>query len=447
MGKKNDYLTLEESAQLLRKSTSWIKGIVSRGEIRAKLSGGQWLLALRDLDKLRVNLPPAPEKVSHNFFSDIPLKEPHRPPKTQLVTKERELSVTRPEPSKFPPQELELRKQVEEFNKKIRGLEEQIRAEQYERHKEAVRSKSQPAKAKLNELLSHRQQLKEQRNEAQLALAQEIQVRKERANKAYVKQVKKVNVKQVKVNVKQKKSNNAPKVNSREREHLLYQQVGAIQHEIKLEFGRYEEAKQKGRAFDVFGIRLLLAEQEALKGEYAKLGKPLGPLPTLTLVSKQAPQRKSKLPKRPSGQSPSPAKVRTIPQSPTVPTRYLSWRVLPPGELSVDSINKHYGRLQRQNPRIKYERERIVKAFSLGPKECYVGKNEFEGYVVFTFSYTSKALLECPLYGNAIYIIDSDWKRWSRMSKQELLSSSHEVTRIIHRGDWFSEVKRELKRR
>lgn len=125
-----------------------------------------------------------------------------------------------------------------------------------------------------------------------------------------------------------------------------------------------------------------------------------------------------------------------------VPTQRLTWRVLPPGQLSVETVLEHYGKLQRMNPHIVYDRERIRKAFSLGPDRCYVGTDEFEGYIVLTFAHTPRALLECPKYGNAIYVLDSDWKRWSRMTKQELLANrSGEVSRIIHRGDWFWRVQ------
>lgn len=130
-----------------------------------------------------------------------------------------------------------------------------------------------------------------------------------------------------------------------------------------------------------------------------------------------------------------------------LPTSRLPWRLLPPGELSVGTILEHYARLEWLNPHIRYERERITKAFSLRPDQCYLGKDEldFKGYHVFTFAHTSKALLECPMFGNAIYIIGSDWKRLSRMPKRELLANhSHEVTKIVHKGDWFQRVKREL---
>lgn len=127
-----------------------------------------------------------------------------------------------------------------------------------------------------------------------------------------------------------------------------------------------------------------------------------------------------------------------------VPTSRLPWRVLPPGELSVDNVLHHYSRLQRSNPHIRYERERIIKAYSLRPDRCYVGQDEFEGYIVLTFDYTPKALLECPIFGNAIYVLHSDWKRWSKMTKQQLVHHSDQVTRIVHKGDWFWRVKQEL---
>ncbi|MDP9476120.1 MAG: hypothetical protein M3R38_10635 [Actinomycetota bacterium] len=127
------------------------------------------------------------------------------------------------------------------------------------------------------------------------------------------------------------------------------------------------------------------------------------------------------------------------------PTGRLSWRILPPGELSVHNVLRHYDVLQQHNPHISYERERINKAFSLRPDRCYVGSDEFEGYIVLTFAHTPRVLLECPVFGNAIYVVDFDWRRLSRMTKQDLLSrDSLGVTRIVHKGDWFSRVKRAL---
>lgn len=128
-----------------------------------------------------------------------------------------------------------------------------------------------------------------------------------------------------------------------------------------------------------------------------------------------------------------------------LPTTRLPWRILPPGELSLDTLLQHYERLQRLNPHIRYEKERVIKAFSLGPERCYLGIDEFEGYIVLIFPGTSRALLECPVFGNAIYVIDSDWRILCKLSKRELLAEhSPLVTRIVHTGEWFWRVKLEL---
>ena len=59
----------------------------------------------------------------------------------------------------------------------------------------------------------------------------------------------------------------------------------------------------------------------------------------------------------------------------------------------------HYEKQGRLRPDVRYEPERIWRANSLGPDACYVGADEFDGYVVFTFPGTRKALLERPVYG------------------------------------------------
>lgn len=131
--------------------------------------------------------------------------------------------------------------------------------------------------------------------------------------------------------------------------------------------------------------------------------------------------------------------------NPDPPMKHLGWRVLPPGELSAETIRQHYEILQRKNPDVRYDGERITKALSLRPDEYYVGIDEFEGYIVLTFAHTPRVLMECPVFGNAIYIIESDWKRLSKLSKRELLTNfSGQVTKIVHKGDWFRRAKLEL---
>ena len=128
-----------------------------------------------------------------------------------------------------------------------------------------------------------------------------------------------------------------------------------------------------------------------------------------------------------------------------IPTEHVRWRLLPPGELSEDRIREYYAGLQRKRQGTRYDAERIVQALSLGPNQRYEEIGGVEGYTVFTFPYTSSVLLECPIVGNAIYIVHKDWKRWSRMTKQELLADeSGEVVRIVHRPGWFEKIMQEL---
>ena len=83
MGCKNDYLTLEESARVLGRPVSFLKGALSEGKLGAKLAGGRWLISARDLEGLRRNLSPKPVRtVRDSEGGDAPGKSglASRPP-------------------------------------------------------------------------------------------------------------------------------------------------------------------------------------------------------------------------------------------------------------------------------------------------------------------------------------------------------------------------------
>lgn len=131
---------------------------------------------------------------------------------------------------------------------------------------------------------------------------------------------------------------------------------------------------------------------------------------------------------------------------PDVEMTQLQWDAVPSGPAPVDSVMRIYSERQRQNPQTYYDESRLEKAKTLKPKKGYMGRQKSEGYVIFTFDYTPKALMECPIYGNAIFIINSNLEpeRWLLMNKQELIEHP-EVTKISHRGeDWFEKVREKL---
>lgn len=121
----------------------------------------------------------------------------------------------------------------------------------------------------------------------------------------------------------------------------------------------------------------------------------------------------------------------------------LPWELLPPGQLTGEGVRAYYEGLARAYPERGYLPERIVKARSLGPSWGWKGTGGFRGYMVFEFPGTEKVLLECPRYGNAIYVLGSDWRGLSRKSKGAVLAGEGTV-RIPHVGGWFGRTKRAL---
>jgi hypothetical protein len=124
---------------------------------------------------------------------------------------------------------------------------------------------------------------------------------------------------------------------------------------------------------------------------------------------------------------------------------HVPWEILPPGRWTFADLIGHIHRLRLRYPEYQWEEERLLLVRGLAPLECYVGSDEFEGYFAFTFAGTERALLEHPIRGNAVYIIERDWRSLCQLPKYELLTEyGHEVGRVIHRGDWELRLRRLL---
>ena len=103
---------------------------------------------------------------------------------------------------------------------------------------------------------------------------------------------------------------------------------------------------------------------------------------------------------------------------------------------------KHFDGLLRPGSTRKYDKDRLRKLLTLNPVACYVGMDEFEGYVVFCFRGTDRAVLDNPLVGNAVYILSGDWRVLSGLTKGELLEHHRaSAIRITHHAAWFDRVK------
>lgn len=127
----------------------------------------------------------------------------------------------------------------------------------------------------------------------------------------------------------------------------------------------------------------------------------------------------------------------------------LPWTVLPKGEWFSEDIIEHLENLSAEGKwkGKKIDKSRLRKIEShLKPIRCYVGEEEFSGYVVYCFDKNeSKAILECPVYGNATYIIRGNWKNIAKGSKwMARYKYSNQVTVINHNETWFKRLKLNL---
>jgi hypothetical protein len=123
-------------------------------------------------------------------------------------------------------------------------------------------------------------------------------------------------------------------------------------------------------------------------------------------------------------------------------TKRVKWRLLPPGPHPFSRITKHFEEVSRRHKGVQYDIGRLHKIHSLGPTETLVGLDEFEGYIVFLFPRIPLAVLDCPVKGNAIYVLGDKWLSLSRLTKSQLLNrSSREAVRIVHKGEWFSRLR------
>jgi len=135
-----------------------------------------------------------------------------------------------------------------------------------------------------------------------------------------------------------------------------------------------------------------------------------------------------------------------------VPSHRLPFDLLPPGTWDVRHVVEHYRRVAHKLPfglNGRYiDNSRLERIGMLNPVDCYVGKESWLGYVVFEFSNSNRVVLECPIEGNATYILAGDWKAMVVLSKAELRHEfAHCYTKVVHKGAWLSRIRTALRGR
>jgi len=122
-----------------------------------------------------------------------------------------------------------------------------------------------------------------------------------------------------------------------------------------------------------------------------------------------------------------------------------NWRFLPdPENMSAERLlhvlREHFS--EHTGRGIALELKRIKFALGLKPIQICVGLDEFWGYYAFLFP-RDIVLFECPVYGNAAYVVKGDWRVLSRKHKAQL---ERKGERIIHCRHWSLAIKGALKR-
>ena len=85
----------------------------------------------------------------------------------------------------------------------------------------------------------------------------------------------------------------------------------------------------------------------------------------------------------------------------------LPYEIAAPGERTDDHIRAYFREVLRRGQLDGFDQERLDKVLALPWKNWRKGRAGVYGYIVLTFAYTEKVLLECPVRDNAIYVLNS----------------------------------------
>lgn len=121
---------------------------------------------------------------------------------------------------------------------------------------------------------------------------------------------------------------------------------------------------------------------------------------------------------------------------------YVHWEILPPGSRETQ-VNTILGSNSRLTPRErKAFEERFDFLMSLKPVRTILGTSGFRRYFGAQFA-NDLVVFENVEYGNALYVMFSEWEELSRRSRTELLSApSDGFVRIVHSRRWKTQLLR-----
>lgn len=124
---------------------------------------------------------------------------------------------------------------------------------------------------------------------------------------------------------------------------------------------------------------------------------------------------------------------------------YVSWEILPPGELDVNLTRILTG-IGSSDPKLRQKlTDRFKFLASMKPRNFVQGTSRFQRYFGAQFA-DDLVVFENVVYGNAIYVMFQNWEALSKISRVDLLSTnSQEFIRIRHTKTWKLKLKRVIR--
>lgn len=135
-----------------------------------------------------------------------------------------------------------------------------------------------------------------------------------------------------------------------------------------------------------------------------------------------------------------------IPALSSIPTKRVNWKILPEGEYPWKRLAKIAGDIESpRSGKAKIQEHCIDVISRYNPTELIYGAGGFRGYLIFRFPDKNIFVMENVVYGNATYVFENDWLKFSQLTKAEIINNRLQKDRIEHRNGWEVKIDKLLK--
>lgn len=130
------------------------------------------------------------------------------------------------------------------------------------------------------------------------------------------------------------------------------------------------------------------------------------------------------------------------PALPPIKQIEVPWEILRPGTNCQRDWMRYVDKIIQQKPQPQQEaiRNRHKYLWSMAPDFCVLGRQNFWGYVVYSYTSANLFVFECNEINNATYVFKGDWISASQLTKTEVISAHAQEARIYHTMKWKDNI-------